>query len=106
MYLKFIYKQKEYEYRNDVLSKGLFYLDKENKTYVEVKNITKVLQEEINKAVLSFNNSERKTELIEELSKLDYKLIRPLAEKEADRIQEILSKKQTLRDELRGLDGI
>lgn len=104
MYLEFTYKGKKYEYRDFFLSKGLFVLDKENKTYVEVENITKALQAQIDKELLSFNNRQRKIQIFGELSDLDMKMLRPLAENETDRLQEIISKKEILRQELRSLN--
>lgn len=52
---------------------------------------------------LNITPARTKYDIGKELDKLDLKLIRPLAEKNTNRVSEILAQKEVLRGELRSL---
>jgi len=51
----------------------------------------------------SYNNENRKQEIFKELESLDLKSIRPLAENDTQRLEDIENQKVSLREKLQGL---
>lgn len=103
MNIHFLFSGKKYDYRVNDISKGLYVLNEEKKTYIKVDVVTKELQELIDSELLKLNNKARKEEIFKELDRLDLKLIRPMSENDDVRVGVIKGEKEALRTELQGL---